>query len=337
MTTIDSIDDKGIVALMRKIQGKVFSKAMYREFKIPKATGGMRTILAPNEELMEIQQLILTVLNGMKVAASPYACAYIHGKGIVDMAKNHVGKAVAVKVDLKDFFPKIGKAAVREALIRNGVSPRAAILDIVMAWCFYDNGLPIGAPTSPFLSNVVAIDLDYRLAALCKKWRAVTAHGSLYTMRGTKVREFCMSPIEYSRYADDLCFSSNYKKLPEMIYAIKRVITRCGFVVNEKKVRVMRKGRPMEIVGVSLNKLGKRTKKRRELRQQLHQIAINVESGRLPKGKMFQRVKTKSGVIESIVDINMNELRGQVAHIKHLNAEQAKPFEVLLQRIERIA
>jgi len=337
MTTIDSIDDKGILALMRKIQGKTFSKAMYREFKIPKATGGMRTILAPNEELMEIQQLILTVLNGMKIAASPYACAYIHGKGIVDMAKNHVGKAVAVKVDLKDFFPKIGKAAVREALIRNGMSPRAAILDIVMAWCFYDNGLPIGAPTSPFLSNVVAIDLDYRLAALCKKWRAVTSHGSLYTMRGAKVREFCMSPIEYSRYADDLCFSSNYKKLPEMIHAIKRVITKCGFVVNEKKVRIMRKGRPMEIVGVSLNKLGKRTKKRRELRQQLHQIAINVESGRLPKGKMFQRVKTKSGVIESIVDINMNELRGQVAHIKHLNVEQAKPFEALLQRIERIA
>lgn len=335
MQTNEEVDSTSILLrLIQKTAGKTFSPSMYNAFEIPKATGGMRKILAPNEELMEIQQLILAALNQQKIAASPYACAYVYGKGIKDMAQNHVGKEVAVKVDLKDFFPSIGPAAVRAALIRHGLPPRARLLDIVMAWCFHEKGLPIGAPTSPFLSNVVAIDLDFKLAGLCRKWRNPDVAARTQTRRG-KFREFCVDPIDYTRYADDLCFSSNYKKLPEILYAVKRVITGSGFVVNEKKVRIMRKGRPMEVVGVSLSKMGKRTKHRRALRQRLHQIAVNIESGRLPKGKMFIRTTNKSGVHETIVDINMAELRGQVAHLKHLNDEQAKPFEAQLQRIER--
>lgn len=340
-----------LLTFFESVRGRRASEDMYQHWQIPKATGGMRDIWSPNPELMAIQNRILRILSGMQIGASASACAYVNGKSIKDMAEPHIGKRVVVKLDLKDFFPNITVAMVAAGLRNSRVARGSVVLSLVADWCFLRGGLPIGAPTSPFLSNVVAANLDARLIGLCKKWRSMpNIDRSLQVIareRGPDGRSrtclvdrvWTTSQINYTRYADDLCFSSNYVKLPEMIPAIKYVITEAGFIVNPKKVRVMRSTGVQEIVGVSLSKMGKRQRKRRDLRQRLHQIAVNMEQNRVPRGSMFLRTTNRregvGGAAATIVTVDLAKLRGEVAHVKFLCKEQAVPLERLLERVER--
>jgi len=58
----------------------------------------------------------------------------------------------------------------------------------------YDNSLPQGAPTSPIVSELIASILDQRLGRLSRKHHCT-----------------------YSRYADDIIFSTNQESFPEPI------------------------------------------------------------------------------------------------------------------------
>src|SRR5207247_928281 len=81
--------------------------------------------------------------------------------------------------------------------------------------------LPQGAPTSPKISDLVARPLDRRLRRLAKEQRWF-----------------------YSRYADDLCFSSrrflSRAALNTFIEQVRSVLGANGFKVNDAKTRVMR-------------------------------------------------------------------------------------------------
>lgn len=331
---IDTISVPGIVEIVKYVGSQSFRPDMYKQYEIPKSGGGRREINEPVEWLKILQQKIMRFLLAQRLPASPNACAYIYDKSIVDMAKPHIGKKVVIKMDLKDFFPKITPEMVVTALTQawsfkgsRGLAPlprSSKIVSLVREWCFLNNGLPIGAPTSPVLSNIVAYRMDRRIAGFINYWRGY----SECAVR--RVADLRVDKIAYTRYADDLCFSSNYEHLPEIIPIIRKIIEKSGFVVNEKKTRVMRKA--PAIVGVSLTKLGKQTRYRRLLRQKLHQIAVNVEEGRVPKGMMFER----NGKEEKIVPIQLASLRGQVAHIKFLNPQQGQKFDALLRRVENV-
>ena len=68
--------------------------------------------------------------------------------------------------------------------------PKVATL-IAQLTC-YNGKLPQGAPTSPIISNLICQILDYKIIILCKKYR-----------------------LTYTRYADDLTFSTNNKVFSE--------------------------------------------------------------------------------------------------------------------------
>ncbi len=153
----------------------------YREFTIPKRSGGDRRILAPDDDLKRLQRRILRRLL-RRLKAHPAATGFERGKSIVTNAKAHLGQAVVLNFDLKDFFPATRAKRVKRYFRRIGWNRPATKL--LLRLLTYEGGLPQGAPTSPRLSNLVNYRLDARLAGMA------AALGGVYT-----------------RYADDITFS----------------------------------------------------------------------------------------------------------------------------------
>jgi len=221
----------------------------YQRFTIPKPAGGERIIHAPVDKIKTLQHWIA---RHILVKAKLHRCAtgFRRGMSIVDNAVRHARRNVVVRIDLKDFFPTITHEQVRRAFEHLGYPYRVA--NVLANLCTLNGVLPQGAPTSPALANLVCRHLDERLYRLSLTWKC-----------------------RYSRYADDLVFSSNNKELPSLIPFIKEVVGDAGFVVNEDKVRVMRRGTQQKVTGLVVNEKPNLSRtKRRLLRAMTHRQAV---------------------------------------------------------------
>lgn len=124
---------------------------------------------------------------------------------------------------------------------RIGMSPEAAT--VVATICCRDNGLPIGAPTSPVIANMICVSMDGDLQRLARQF------GCWYT-----------------RYADDLTFSTNRRGFPpalaqldaedEQTYVgreLEAVVNSNGFRVNHSKSRLLGRHQRQSVTGVVTN------------------------------------------------------------------------------------
>lgn len=217
----------------------------YHNFYIPKSNGGRRLISAPSDDLKGIQRYILrSILNRVPIHRS--ANGFKRKKSITTNAKNHIGQEIVIKIDLKDFFPSIIYQRVKDVYIRLGYPERVA--EVLTELSTYKERLPMGAPTSPYLSNIIAARLDRRFTNLGKK-----------------------IGFRYSRYADDLAFSSEDRNFTRHIPFFKKIIEDEGFVVNEKKIVIARKGGQQKVTGVVVNeKINIDRKEYKKLRAVVH-------------------------------------------------------------------
>ncbi|MDO8267226.1 MAG: retron St85 family RNA-directed DNA polymerase [Moraxellaceae bacterium] len=169
-----------------------------KKFGIKKRNGGIRDIFHPSKKLKVIQYwLIYNVFSKIPVHAA--AAAYRPGLSILDNAKNHAANRFFLKLDLKDFFPSIKYADFIGILERwhkqeaPGWELDARAKEIIRLSCFYKNDtLPIGFPSSPVISNIVMNDFDIHITKL------IVSSGKY-------------GKCVYTRYADDLVFSTNTK------------------------------------------------------------------------------------------------------------------------------
>ena len=222
----------------------LFPEELYKTIKIPKKKGGLREITAPSENLKYIQRWILYNIL-YRASVDNNVNGFIKNKSIVDNAKEHVGKECVMNLDIKDFFPSITYIQIYNLFIKFGYTRHLSM--VFTGLCTYKNILPQGAPTSPFISNLICKRLDSRLDHLAKKVDAT-----------------------YSRYADDITFSGN-KNITKYLSLIKRVITDEKFKVNEKKVRVQFKYHQQMVTGIVVNeKLSVPTKTKKYIRQQIY-------------------------------------------------------------------
>ena len=129
---------------------------------------------------------------------------------------------------MKDFFGSTKSPVIKRILMREGIARDAA--EEIVEICTLDGALPAGASTSPLLSNLVGKHMDYRIAGLAEKYDAA-----------------------YTRYADDLCFSSDNPKLNHILPALEHVVKRCGYTLNGRKTRIMRSGRRQTVTGLVVN------------------------------------------------------------------------------------
>ena len=203
---------------------------LYRRFSIKKKSGGNRIILAPKKTLKTIQEKIYdNILK--KIAPSDFAHGFRVNRSTVSNAKEHFHAEIIYNLDLKNFFPSIEFNKVLNVFKNAGYS--GLISSLLATLCtvpyrFYvpnnmwilkmkENNLPQGAPTSPTLANLVCIYLDNELNWISKKYG-----------------------FKYTRYADDLTFSSPtaVKIEEEFSYQVLKCIEKHGFKVNEKKANV---------------------------------------------------------------------------------------------------
>lgn len=243
-----------------------------------------RWIEAPDDELKNIQNKILHFIL-YRSAPTKFAHGFCHGKSIVSCAKEHTGKKFVLKLDLKNFFPSIKRDMVYGAMLGELKPETVRIIIPAIEMCLMDGRLPQGAPTSPAISNIVCKPLDLIFSGISERYN-----------------------MKYSRYADDLIFSSDSDMIYKVIPIIKSIITKFGLVVNEKKVKVLKKHQRQTVTGLVVNAEGKTSVRRRNrmnLRAYIHQIL----TGKKP-----------------IDRVNINRLRGNVNLINMANPEQGKWF-----------
>ena len=258
----------------------------YRVYTI-KRHGKIRTIFEPNPELKTKQQQVITYLGQRGIGATKYAHGFVRKRGIKTAVKPHVKKAVIVHMDIKDFFPTIRDVWVQEALERENV-PSDTVKQIIEIACL-ERHLPIGSPCSPFLSNLVFKIPDWKFAKLCKNW-------------GTRYGKKKYTRINYSRYADNLIFSSNCHTINRMIPTIKNILTNHGYTANDAKTRVMRKSGCQRLLGIIVNEKPNVPRGySRKLRAQIHQMKCKMHNGEVVDYKEF---KSAMGKVSFVLSIN---------------------------------
>jgi RNA-directed DNA polymerase len=216
---------------------------LYKVFTIPKKDGTRRRITAPEDGLLRAQRAVNALL---QVSANPPdSCqGFTTGRSIVTNAFIHKNARYVFNVDLEDFFPSIHFGRIL-GLFRSkpfNCPPKCAI--ILARLCCYQGSIPQGAPTSPLLSNMICFGMDRELTALARD-------------RGCR----------YSRYADDITFSSNLMQFPpdiaEFDVATKtwvpggvllKIISRHSFKIHNAKTRMMPQWRRQVVTGLRVNK-----------------------------------------------------------------------------------
>ena len=242
----------------------------YRQFKIKKKSGGYRQITAPrNRSFMMLLHTVSEMLKSM-YTPSNYAMGFTEGRSVVTNATAHKGQNYVFNIDLKDFFPSVeqGRVMKRLTLSPFNFSPEIALL--ISGLCsmrvkrenpieskkhyldkLFAYVLPQGAPTSPIITNMICDTLDRRLAGLAKRFG-----------------------LRYTRYADDITFSSMhyvYADKGDFRKELVRIIQDQGFAINENKTRLQKLGSRQEVTGVIVSDKINVTKKYvREIRSLLH-------------------------------------------------------------------
>lgn len=183
----------------------------YKKIYIPKRGGGSREIFIPDEQTLLIQKAVLRDIENL-ADFPPCVMAFRKGISILDNAKAHLGNSYMIRYDLMNFFDTIDKDRVKDELSRRNFD--ASLIKVILKWCFGGGHLPQGAPTSPFLANLVCTNLDKRFSSLAKKLCAT-----------------------YTRYADDIIISGD-KEIVKYQTLFKRIIRTEKFVINYRKTRV---------------------------------------------------------------------------------------------------
>jgi len=198
----------------------------------------------PPENLKYIQKwLTENILQKFKY--SEYATGFTKGKSIYDNAKKHINKGCVINIDIKDFFPSIKFPRVYNIFKLCGYSKKLCVLFANI--CTLDKSLPQGSPASPIISNIISYKLDLRLSSLAKKIDS-----------------------SYTRYADDITFSGT-RELPKFLPLIKQIIENEGFILNNKKQRILYNHNAQIVTGLIVNnKVNVSKKMRTELRQNLY-------------------------------------------------------------------
>lgn len=215
----------------------------YKVFEIPKKNGGFRQIEAPVPALKALQKRLSDYLyDKVQVKSCSYAFCREKSKGIKGNAERHKNKRWVVSLDLSDFFHTISFARVRGLFLSSPFSCTEEVATILAQISCYNGHLAQGSPSSPIISNLICRRLDNRLIDFAKEHR-----------------------ISYTRYADDISFSSNLSQIPKDLgqiidgnFVLSNEFSTIiegdnGFLINKDKIRYMPYSIRQEVTGLIVN------------------------------------------------------------------------------------
>lgn len=259
----------------------------YLSFPTKKSNGRVRWINAPLAPLKSMQNSILKNIV-YKFTPHTQAFGFVKGKSAKDGATVHLGAKVLLCLDVQNFFGSLTKDRVfklftfllNHKLLKVEYDKKDMINLVGLAT--YKGALPQGSPASPGLANLICLNLDKSLQALAN------SHN-----------------LKYSRYADDISFSSqdNAFLAREIMPVIRQTLRADGLSINSSKTRILRQHKRMMVTGVVVNKkLGTPKWVWKNLRAELHN---GIKSGRVLTIHEYQKLR---GQIEWIR--TLHEARG---------------------------
>ena len=220
----------------------------YFQKVIPKKDKTERILNVPNLSLKVVQKWILKEILE-KIFVSEQAMAFVpHKNGLRENAERYKKNIFLLEMDITNFFGTITEQQVYTLFCNIGYNTKVA--GILANLCTYDNYLPQGAVTSPYIANLVCYHMDARINGYCSR-----------------------KDIVYTRYADDLTFSSDNRMLLNKIEKfIKYIVTDEGFTINDKKTRYLSNDVKKTVTGITINddSIHVDKKFKRDLRAQIY-------------------------------------------------------------------
>jgi RNA-directed DNA polymerase len=228
------------VAYVRGVAGTASHR--YKQFSIKKADGKSdRKIEQPSKELKLLQRwLVRRVFDHLPT--HPCAHAYVKGRSIGTNASVHRGSRFISRLDLENFFPSLTSTDVELLLSQNRKLVDGPVLSdedirLVSALTCRFGRLTIGAPSSPTISNKLLYALDTILTQIAEDSKA-----------------------KYTRYADDLYFSSSQ---PEVLFDVCKkagdvfmAATNPRLTINKKKTYHASRKKRMAVTGLRITPEG---------------------------------------------------------------------------------
>lgn len=302
-------------------------KGRYHSFEIPKKSGGVRQICAPCGNLKWFQLCLNEIFKAL-YTPSAYAMGFTEGRSIVDNARRHTNQNYVFNIDLKDFFPSIDQARVWKRLQLPPFNFNAKIAGTIAGFCsiksvrYTDDDpftecfvLPQGAPTSPLLTNAVCDTLDRRLHGLAKRFG-----------------------LHYSRYADDITFSSMhnvYQPGSPFRSELERIITEQHFTINEKKTRLDHCSGRQEVTGLTVGtKINVARKYVKDLRAILHiweKYGMNAAFA-----TFYPRYKSEKSQLHRGEPNLVNVISGKLCYLKMVKGDKDPIYAKLYAQFTRL-
>lgn len=247
----------------------------YETFYIPKHSGGMRRIDAPKAQLMYALKQFKDLID-YRLHALPHnaAHAYTPQRSIVTAMQKHQNNESKwfLKLDVKDFFPSHNLEYILTTLKQ--IYPFSEILRYeesahnltqLLKLGLLSDGLPQGTPTSPTLTNILMVPIDYQIQ--------------------TKLRGHQRQNFIYTRYADDILISCKYKwdwhETETLVKQIFREVN-APFQIKEEKTRFSSSAGRNWNLGIMLNKDNRLTighKQNQRFRAMVHNFLKDLTNG----------------------------------------------------------
>ena len=254
------ISENELVRIIRR------SPHTYKTYVIPKKSKGFRKISQPAKETKFIQHWIIDNIFNM-LPIHDCATAYNIGASIKKNASIHQNNEYIVKFDFKNFFPSIKEKDLINHLSKHIMSLNCDDDDIKYICrisCIKRDGdnelcLSIGAPSSPVLSNSVMFEFDQRVFEWCNEKKVI-----------------------YTRYADDLTFSTNVKNISsEIELMLELVLSEIYYPklsLNKDKTIHLSKKNCRRITGLIINNDGALSlgrERKRRISVLVHKFTLN--------------------------------------------------------------
>lgn len=303
-----AIDSKEELARFLQIEVKSLTylayklkKDRYKKFTIPKKNGGERTIESPCLGLKKIQNLINTALYDI-YKNKMYVHGFCSNRSILTNAETHKKQKFVVNIDLENFFNTINFGRIRGLFLNYPFCFNDEVATLIAQICCHQGYLPQGAITSPILSNFICHNLDKDLYNFSKK-----------------------HILKYTRYADDITFSTSRNKVPDQLGThsyhttfeigddVRKIILKNGFTLNDKKSRIFSKGNRQEVTGLVVNEFPNvRRTYVRELRGIINAINRHgYENAQKQYLTKYRFKKSNGKYLENV-------LRGKLEFLKHV-------------------
>lgn len=280
---------------------KVMNDPSYEEHLLAKKQGGKRIILEPSKDLKYIQRNLNYYLQCYYNLIKPdVVFGFVktirrqkNAAAIVQNAAVHQNKKYLLNLDLENFFPSISAKRIYNLFSSPHFQFNTEIATALALLTTYQGKLPVGAPTSPILSNFICLEMDQELIELASHHQ-----------------------LTYSRYADDLTFSSNEFISPEILKKIRIIIEQNQFKLNEKKLRFRNSGKQQIVTGLTVNeKVNVDRKFLKKVRAMSHDLKVNGVD--VASKRHFKNLQLPQ---EELNERFMNRLRGYVTFVGTVKA-----------------